>query len=114
VDGLNLNDILAPFTDDARFRFGNAPDAVGKDAIRAALTEFFTSIRTMHHDVIGVWTGYWKEGEVVSVELDITYTLPNGTRLSLPCNSTMRLTSSGQIKDYRIFMDILPVTALAV
>ncbi|MBO3459407.1 nuclear transport factor 2 family protein [Aetokthonos hydrillicola Thurmond2011] len=112
VDGLNLDDILAPFTDDARLQFGNAPVAVGKNAIRSALKEFFSSIRTMHHEIIGVWTGYWEEGKVLSVELAITYILPNGTRLTVPCNSTIRLTSTQQIQDYRIFIDISPISTL--
>lgn len=112
VDGLNLDDILAPFSDDAHLRFGNTPVAVGRNAIRSALTEFFSSIRTMHHEIIGVWTGRWEEGKVLSVELEITYMLPTGTRLTLPCNSTIRLTCTHQIKDYRIFIDISPITAL--
>jgi hypothetical protein len=49
---------------------------------------------------------------VVSVEATVTYTLTDDRRISLPCTSTLRL-SSGRAADYRVFIDTTPVFAPA-
>jgi len=40
VDKLNVDNLIANFVEDGRFRFGNAA-VVGKEAIQDALVEFF-------------------------------------------------------------------------
>ena len=47
VDKLNVDNIIANFVEDGQFRFGNAEPAVGKEAIRDALVEFFSAINAL-------------------------------------------------------------------
>ena len=44
---------------------------------------------------------------MVSVEAMVTYELPNGTVVVLPCTSTLRLKGE-KIADYRIFIEPSP------
>jgi hypothetical protein len=58
-----------------------------------------------------MWFGSWEEGEVVSVESEITYTRLDGGRLApLPATTTLRL-KQGLVKDFRVFMDPSPLFA---
>jgi ketosteroid isomerase-like protein len=111
VDAMQPEAAAAYFTDDAVFRFGNAPPAHGREAIRQALTGFFDMIGGLHHHVTGVWRGQWEHGQVLAVEAEVTYTRQDGSQTPpLPVTSTLR-SVDGRIQDYRIFMDPSPLFA---
>jgi ketosteroid isomerase-like protein len=115
VDTLNADAIVAHFTNDGKFRFGNQPLAIGKSVIRDALAQFFETIQTMHHESTGIWLG--DDGNSAVWEADVTYGRPNGTQVMLPCVSILRSRSvsngeshdDAQIYDFRMNMDISPV-----
>lgn len=106
VDTLDADAIISHFTDDGKFRFSNQPSAVGKQAVRDALAQFFETIQTMHHEKTGLWLG--DDGNSAVWEADVTYTLKNGTQVILPCVSILR-SRNEQIYDFRMNMDISPV-----
>jgi ketosteroid isomerase-like protein len=109
VDAMQPEAAAAYFTDDADFRFGNAPPAHGREAIRQALTGFFGMIGGLHHHVTGIWRGQWEQGQVLAVEAEVTYTRSDGSQTPpLPVTSTLR-SVDGRIQDYRIFMDPSPL-----
>ena len=111
IESMAPDAFAAYFADDGVFRFGNAPPASGRPAIRAAVAAFFGEIGGLRHRVTGVWTGRWELGPVLAVEAEVTYTRRDGTRTpALPVTSTLRL-EDDLIKDYRIFMDISPLFA---
>ena len=111
IDSMEPDALMPYFADDSVFRFGNAPPASGRSAIRAAVAAFFGEIGGLRHSVTGMWTGRWERGRVLAIEAEVTYTRRDGTRTpALPVTSTLRL-EGDLIKDYRIFMDISPLFA---
>lgn len=112
ADTLDADAFVAHFADDTQFRWGGADLLRGKDAVRAAISGFWTSanITGMRHNIKSVCTGLEGTSDVVSVEADTIYTRGDGNVITVPVNSTMRL-RDGLIVDYRIFGDASPVFA---
>jgi hypothetical protein len=69
---------------------------------------FFSTIKGLRHEVVGVWEGEWAQGDVYSVETKVTYTRTDDEVVSLLATSTMRMYGD-LIQDWRIFADISPV-----
>ena len=73
---------------------------------------FFASLAGVSHEVLGVWTGTWSGGNVVSVESEVTYARLDGSRVGpLPVTSTVRLTVRGTVARYQIYIDPTPLSA---
>lgn len=106
VDTLDADAIVTHFTEDGKFRFSNQPPAIGKQAIRDALAQFFSTIQAMHHENTGLWLG--DDGNSAVYEVDVTYTRKDGTQVTLPCASILR-SRDDKIYDFRMNMDISPV-----
>ena len=69
---------------------------------------FFSTIKGLRHEVVGVREGEWAQGAIYSVETEVTYTRTDDEVVSLPATSTMRMCGD-LIQDWRIFADISPV-----
>ena len=54
VDRLDAAGFVAHLGENPWLRVGNAPAAVGRDAVRAALADFFAGLRAIDHEVIFV------------------------------------------------------------
>lgn len=105
---MEADEYASYFTEDASFRFGNAEPILGRQAIRDAMVVFFSTIKGLRHEVIGVWEGKWERGTVFSVENEVVYTRKDDSTVRLPATSTLRM-EGDRIQDWRIFMDISPV-----
>ncbi len=108
IDEMKAGEYASYFAEDASFRFGNAEPIVGRQTIRDAMVVFFATIKGLRHEVVGVWKGEWEQGDVYSVETEVTYTRTDDEVVSLPATSTMRMYGD-LIQDWRIFADISPV-----
>jgi ketosteroid isomerase-like protein len=108
IDEMKAEEYASYFAEDASFRFGNAEPIVGRQTIRDAMVVFFSTIKGLRHEVVGVWEGEWAQGDVYSVETEVTYTRTDDEVVSLPATSTMRM-NDDLIQDWRIFADISPV-----
>jgi hypothetical protein len=109
IDEMKADEYASYFAEDASFRFGNAEPIVGRQTIRDAMVVFFSTIKGLRHEVVGVWEGEWAQGDVYSVETEVTYTRKDDAVVSnLPATSTMRMYGD-RIQDWRIFADISPV-----
>jgi hypothetical protein len=108
IDRMKADEYASYFAEDASFRFGNAEPIVGRQTIRDAMVVFFSTIKGLHHEVVGVWEGEWEQGDVYSVETEVTYKRTDDGVVSLPATSTMRM-NGDLIQDWRIFADISPV-----
>ena len=106
VDTMNAEDVASYFTEDARFKFGNAEPAVGRQNIRDALVAFYNSIKGLHHDI----REQWQQDGVAIVVLDVTYTRTDNKTVTLPSATILR-TSGNLIRELQIYMDISPVFA---
>ena len=111
IDAMDVAAVVGMFADDGVVRFANQERVVGRPGVQQAVETFFSGIRGLSHSVTGVWLGSWEEGEVVSVESEVTYTRLDGVRLApLPATTTLRM-KQGLIKDFRVFMDPSPLFA---
>ena len=92
------------FTDHPVYQFGNFPVCFDKEAIKASVTAFFGSVNALYHDIKTLW----EYGEVVFVEMDVTYWRKDGSQVTLPCFDICRF-EGDKLSELRIFMDANPV-----
>ena len=106
IDEKDTTAFVAFLTEDARFRFGSAPAATGRDAISAAVDGFFQSIAGLRHRIDLTL----REGDTLVCEGQVTYTRHDGSELALPFANVFAM-DDGRIADYKIYMDIGPLYA---
>jgi ketosteroid isomerase-like protein len=106
IDAGDARGFCAYLTEDAIFRFGNAPAVRGRDAIESAVAEFFASIRRSRHQLGRVWS----TAEAVALEGLVTYTRHDGSEVTLPFADTM-VTRDDRVAEYRVYIDIAPLYA---
>src|SRR3989338_7157736 len=104
IDRKDANGFVSFFTEDASFRFANAPVIRNKENIKNAVALFFSNIKSLRHRLLDVW----EQGNVIICEGEVTYTRHNGTELTLPFADILRM-KGDLIADYRIYMDISPL-----
>lgn len=106
IDRKDADGFVGFLTEDASFRFGNAPPAVGRKDVREGVAGFFDTFESLRHEVVGVW----ETDGVVTCEVRVVYTRKDGGVVDLPCANIFRM-KDGLIRDYRIFIDISPLYA---
>ena len=106
IDARDTERFLVFLTDEGYFRFGSAPPAKGKEAIRAAVGGFFSSIAGCRHSVARVIA----EGDVLICEGDVTYTRHDGSEITLPFANVFELDGE-LISSYKIYADASPLYA---
>ena len=104
IDAMDTDKFLTFLTDDAQFRFGNAPPAVGKKAVGQAVGGFFGTIKGISHRLINTWT---EAGSFVC-QGEATYTRHDGSQVTLPFVNVFGM-NGDRIKDYLIYIDITPL-----
>ena len=108
IDASDADGFCAYLTDDAVFRFGNAPAVHGRHAIEQAVRQFFASIRRSRHQLGRVWS----TASTVALEGFVTYTRLDGSEVTLPFADTMVLRGD-LLAEYYIYIDIAPLYAPA-
>jgi ketosteroid isomerase-like protein len=104
IDRMDAVGFAAAFTEDGRFRFGNAPTVTGREGIAQTVGEFFAGLQGLHHEILDVWD----DGDSVISEVDVTYTRQDGSDVQLPA-ATIGRRRDGLLADYRIYMDVNPL-----
>jgi ketosteroid isomerase-like protein len=104
IDEMDADKFVNFVTDDAQFRFGNAPAAVGKAAIKEAVAGFFTTIKGISHKNVNLWV---MPGHTI-YEGEVTYTRHDGSKLTIPFLNVFGM-AGDLIKDYFIYIDINPL-----
>lgn len=104
VDAKDTDLFLGFLTDQASFRFGSAPPAQGKEAIRAAVDGFFSTIAASHH-VLGRIVA---EEKLIICEGEVTYTRHDASEISLPFANIFELDGE-LISVYKIYADAGPL-----
>ncbi len=87
-------------TGDASFRFGNYPAVVGREAIEAAVGDFFRAIKSLSHRL----EEQWSQPDVLICTGLVTYTRHDDSTLQVPFANILKL-RRGAIHDYQIFVD---------
>ena len=106
IDASDADAFCAYLTDDAVFRFANAPAVRGRSAIEQAVRQFFASIRRSRHELGHIWS----TATTVALEGFVTYTRLDGSEVTLPFADTMVLRGD-LLAEYNIYIDIAPLYA---
>lgn len=106
VDAKDANRFVSYLADDARFVYANAPAAVGREAVRAAVNGFFATVRSLSHTLRHVWP---MPGHAV-VEGTARYVRHDAREVTLPFVVVMD-GAPGEIIEYRIYIDGAPLYA---
>jgi ketosteroid isomerase-like protein len=104
IDAADATGFCAYLTEDAVFRFGNAPPVHGRAAIERAVRHFFAGIQRSRHQLGRVWS----TADAVALEGVVTYTRPDGSEVTLPFADTLVLRAD-KIAEYSIYIDIAPL-----
>jgi hypothetical protein len=95
-----------PLADDGRFRFDNGAPVTGRAAVRNAVSDFFTTIRELRHELLTERAN--RDRRVL--ETAVTYTQLDGVDVTLPVVPVLRLRDH-LVTDYRVYVDLAPVYA---
>ena len=106
IDQQDTERFLGFLTDDASFRFGSAAPAHGRDAIRAAVDGFFSTIAGCKHKIERVM----QDAGVLVCEGEVTYTRPDDTQITLPFANIFEFKGE-LIANYKIYADSGPLYA---
>ncbi len=104
VDAMDTEGFLGYLEEDALFRFGSAPAATGKEAIRETLDGFFASIKGLRHEILETWF----QGESVICHGKVTYTRTDGSDVTIPFANIWHMRGE-RIREYLIYIDIAPL-----
>jgi len=104
IDVMDTNKFLTFLSEDAQFKFGNAPPAIGKKAVGQAVDGFFTTIRGISHRLINTWT----DSSSLVCQGEATYTRHDGSQVTIPFVNVFGMKGK-LIKDYLIYIDITPL-----
>ncbi|MFI6091142.1 nuclear transport factor 2 family protein [Streptomyces sp. NPDC051218] len=108
IDSRDPDRFVAHLTEDVRFRFGNAPETVGREAVRQAVSAFYGTIAGLRHDLHDVWLV--PGGGVIVVRADVTYLRHDGRTVTLPNADILRVHGS-RIREWLIYIDLGPLYA---
>ncbi|MBD0385837.1 MAG: DUF1857 family protein, partial [Nostoc sp. C3-bin3] len=103
-EAFDTEGFLTFFTDTPLYQFGNFPVCLDKAAIKQSAEAFFSRISAVYHDIKMMW----EIGDVVFVEMDVTYWRKDGSVITLPCFDIFRV-EGDKFSELRIFMDVNPV-----
>lgn len=103
-DRMNVEESLKFCTDNVIYQFGNFPVVFGKQGIRDSSAGFLQNFKTLKHNVLAMW----EEGNVVIVQLEVTYTRHDNKVFTLPCCNIIKM-KDNLVQEMRIYMDINPV-----
>jgi len=104
IDRKDADGFVSFLTEDACFRFANAPVICNRENIRNAVVLFFSNIKSSRHRILNVW----EQDNVVICEGEVNYIRQNGSELALPFVDIFQI-KDNLISDYRIYMDISPL-----
>ena len=106
IDAKDTQGFLGYVADDAEFRFGNGPSAVGQANIGAAVSGFFGTIQRSRHQLHKTW----EDADSAVGEGEVTYTRLDGSTITLSFVDVFHF-RSGRIGRYLIYMDVNPLFA---
>jgi len=104
IDAMDTETFTSFLTDDACFRFGNAPAVTGRTNIRDAVDGFFATIKALRHRVLSTWA----HPDAVVCQGEVTYTRTDDTDVTIPFVNVLHI-ANGRISRYLTYIDIAPL-----
>ena len=106
IDAFDPDKFVAHLTPDAKFRFANADPVTGREAVKEAVTGFFSSIDGLTHHILNVY----ESGETVIAQIDVEYRRKDGKSITVP-NADILVFDGDLVRDWQIYIDVTPVYA---
>jgi ketosteroid isomerase-like protein len=106
IDAFDPDKFVAHLTPDAKFRFANADPVAGREAVKEAVTGFFSSIDGLTHHILNVY----ESGETVIAQIDVEYRRKDGKSVTVP-NADILVFDGDLVRDWQIYIDVTPVYA---
>ncbi len=103
-EAFDANGFVIFFTDKPVYQFGNFDICLDKQSIKQSAENFFSQINAVYHEIKMMW----EIGNLVFVEMDVTYWRKDNSEISLPCTDIFRV-EGDKFSELRIFMDVKPV-----
>ena len=113
VDRKDAAGFAAAFAPDGWVQFGNWPRTTGREAITAAIAQFFAGFQSLTHRSVGSWL----DGRTLVLEAEVTYVRHDGNTVTVPACTIFRLApepspaGQPQAKECRIYVDLMPLYA---
>ena len=116
ANGVDRKDAAAfarAFAPDGWVQFGNWPRTAGREAITAAIAQFFDGFQSLSHRSVGRWL----DGRTLVLEAEVTYVRHDGRTVTVPACTIFRLAAEPsaegkpQAKECRIYVDLGPLYA---
>jgi hypothetical protein len=104
IDEMDTDKFLSFLDEGCKFKFGNAPEATGKEEIKKAVTDFFGLIDGLKHNILKTWEF---EGTIIC-QGEVTYTKKNDSQVTLPFANIFEM-ENNLVKNYMVYADIGPV-----
>jgi ketosteroid isomerase-like protein len=106
IDSFDPDQFIAHLTEDVVFRFGNADPVTGRQAVREAVTGFFSTIGGLTHHLLNVW----EFGDTTIVQIDVEYARKDGKVVTVP-NADILTYDGDLVRDWQIYIDVAPIYA---
>jgi ketosteroid isomerase-like protein len=106
IDSFDPDRFVAHLTPDVTFRFGNADPVTGREAVRAAVVGFFSTIDGLTHHIRNTW----EVGDTVIAQIDVEYLRKDGKSVITP-NADILSYDGDLVRDWQIYIDVAPVYA---
>ena len=113
VDRKDAAGFAAAFATDGWVQFGNWPRTEGREAITAAIAQFFDGFQSLSHKSVGAWL----DARTLVLEAEVTYLRHDGGTVTVPACTIFRLAARPseeglpQAKECRIYVDLTPLYA---
>ena len=113
VDRKDAAGFAAGFAPDGWVQFGNWPRTTGREAITAAIAQFFAGFQSLTHRSVGSWL----DGRTLVLEAEVTYVRHDGNTVTVPACTIFRLApepspaGQPQASECRIYVDLTPLYA---
>ncbi len=107
-EAMDVQKFASRFTEDTLYQFGNQPVVWGRQGIIEAdsIAAFNQNVKSIEHHVKSMW----EIGDLLVVEMTVTYVRKDGKSVTLPACDTVRF-QGDLVKEMRIYMDINPLFA---
>src|SRR5580704_14182796 len=103
IDAFDPDKFVAHLTPDVTFRFGNADPVVGRDAVKEAVSGFFSTIGGLTHHILNIY----EAGETAIAKIDVEYLRKDGKSVTVP-NADILLFEGDLVRDWQIYIDVTP------
>ena len=100
IDRMDADAFASFLTENSVFRFGNGEPVKGKRNVREYVARFFSSIKSLKHEVLGVW----ESGQVLTVQGEVTYTRKDSRLVKVPFVNLLKMKGT-LIHEYLVYVD---------